>query len=107
LSQWAPVGRGPRCLAPAAPMVVTPLHIPSWYVTRFATSCSLLKGKINVETTYFCVGTHAAVKSSFGIVFGIIQRMIERHTMGSQHRLTNRNHKIAIYVESHSHRSTE
>jgi len=25
LSQWAPGGRGPRCLAPAAPMVVTPL----------------------------------------------------------------------------------
>jgi len=29
LSQWAPGGRGPRCLAPAAPMVVTPLHTAS------------------------------------------------------------------------------
>ena len=26
MSQWAPGGREPRCLAPAAPMVVTPLE---------------------------------------------------------------------------------
>jgi len=26
LSQWAPGGRGPRCFAPAAQMVIMPLH---------------------------------------------------------------------------------
>ena len=29
MSQWAPGGRGHRCLAPATPMVVTPLLVPA------------------------------------------------------------------------------
>jgi len=44
LSQWAPGGRGPRCPAPAAPMVVTPLLIGPTALTVLLDSTPLLEG---------------------------------------------------------------
>jgi len=42
LSQWAPGGRGPWCLAPAAPMVVTSLATGSIMMMWQVDAASLL-----------------------------------------------------------------